>query len=76
MQRLFFCLSLPLIQGHEGPHGSHCLVGGTDDAVAGLVDLLDAVGAPAHDTGHGKQGGVQLLGLLLSLDNEVENSLQ
>ena len=37
------------------------LVGRADDLV-GAEQLLDAVGAPAHDARHGKQRGVQLHG--------------
>ena len=41
------------------PHDAH--VGGADDLVH-AHQLLDPVGAPAHDPGDGEQGGVELHG--------------
>src|SRR5699024_5801495 len=48
---------LAIFQGYIVPHGAHRLVGGTDDAAGGVVDLLHPVGTPAHNAGDGKQGG-------------------
>ena len=58
----FLSYSAPLVQGDELLKGGHRLIGGTDDLVAGVVDLLHPVGAPAHHAGHGEEGGVELLG--------------
>ena len=52
--RAAFTRFLPLIQGDKRAHGGHGLVGRADNPVAGLIDFLDPVGAPAYHAGQGK----------------------
>ena len=57
-------LVLSLVDGDVFPIVQNVLVSRTDDAFSVKVQLLDAVGSPTHDSGHGG-GGAAVQGLSL-----------
>ena len=62
-----FCLSVEsglstLVDRSVVSDVGYATVGGADDAASGEAEFFVAVGTPAHDTGHGKEGSVDFNG--------------